>query len=90
MSKDFYRLRSESTSSKIKLQLRNICLPSFMYYLSKYWELLDSLFQIQKARSLGSKGSPPTFLHFYHHAAVIVMCLNWIESNQTLQVSDGP
>jgi hypothetical protein len=45
---------------------------SFVYYLSKYWELLDSLFQVQKAQSLGSKGSSPTFLHYYHHAAVMV------------------
>ena len=73
----------------------------FVYYLSKYWELLDSAFQVQKARSLGPKGTPPGFLHYYHHAAVMVtrllrhpspvthacqvMCLNWIESNQTLQ-----
>lgn len=56
---------------------------SFVYYLSKYWELLDSLFQLQKARSLGS--SPPGFLHYFHHAAVMVMCLNWLESNQSLQ-----
>jgi hypothetical protein len=92
----------------------------FIYYLSKFWELLDSLFQLQKARSLGSKGSPPVFLHYFHHAAVMVcadfslapcshaqlrkrkqnekrfparkftrldqvMCLNWLESNQSLQ-----
>ena len=44
----------------------------FVYYLSKFWELLDSIFQVQKARSLGPKGSPPSFLHYYHHAAVMV------------------
>ncbi len=44
----------------------------FVYYLSKFWELLDSIFQVQKARSLGPKGSPPPFLHYYHHAAVMV------------------
>jgi hypothetical protein len=82
--------------------------PRFIYYLSKFWELLDSIFQLQKARSLNS--AAPEFLHYFHHAAVIVfpphfnpqsspanssfsrhssfpqvMCLNWIESNQSLQ-----
>ena len=58
------------------LEVHGVCVTfisaRFVYYLSKYWELLDSLFQVQKAQSLGSKGSPPSFLHYYHHAAVLV------------------
>jgi hypothetical protein len=48
----------------------------FVYYLSKYWELLDSLFQLQKARSLGA--NPPGFLHYFHHAAVMVLLLHFL------------
>jgi len=53
--------------------LTTLSLNRFVYYLSKYWELLDSLFQLQKARSLGY--SPPGFLHYFHHAAVMVLLL---------------
>ena len=56
-----------------RCSLTTLSVNRFVYYLSKYWELLDSLFQLQKARSLGS--SPPGFLHYFHHAAVMVLLL---------------
>ena len=106
MPKEFHRLSCVRARMQQSIQrlFRDACRARrFMYYLSKYWELLDSVFQVQKARSLGPKGTSPGFLHYYHHAAVMVfrfhptqrtscvtrpcqvMCLNWIESNQTLQ-----
>lgn len=37
----------------------------FLFYLSKYWELVDTLLLIVKGRQ-------PTFLQVYHHAVTIV------------------
>ena len=39
-----------------------------MYYLSKYYELLDTVLQLLKGRP-----PPHFFLHTYHHATVLVM-----------------
>ena len=41
---------------------------SYIYYLSKYYELLDTVLQL-------ARGKPPPhfFLHVYHHAAVLFM-----------------
>ena len=41
---------------------------SYIYYLSKYYELLDTLFQF-----LSGKTPPNFFLHVYHHSLVIFM-----------------
>jgi len=52
---------------------------SYVYYLSKYYELLDTVLQLLKGRP------PPHFtLHVYHHASVLVMSWGWVEYVQTL------
>ena len=43
---------------------------SYIYYLSKYYELLDTVLQLLKGRP-----PPHFFLHTYHHATVLVMAL---------------
>ena len=45
-----------------------------MYYLSKYYELLDTVLQLLKGRP-----PPHFFLHVYHHATVLqrVEVLTW-------------
>jgi fatty acid elongase 3 len=51
----------------------------YVYYLSKYYELLDTVLQLLKGRP------PPHFaLHVYHHAVVLVMAWGWVEYIQTL------
>merc|ERR1712151_706239 len=54
---------------------------SYIYYLSKYYELLDTVLQLL------AKGRPPPhfFLHVYHHAVVLLMAWNWLAYVQTLQ-----
>lgn len=53
---------------------------SYVYYLSKYYELLDTVLQLLKGRP------PPHFgLHAYHHAVVLLMAWAWLEYVQTLQ-----
>ena len=53
---------------------------SYLYYLSKYYELLDTFLQL----FLGN--TPPNyFLHVYHHSLVIVMCWVWLDSVASLQ-----
>ena len=53
---------------------------SYIYYLSKYYELLDTLLQMARGRP------PPHFvLHVYHHACVLMMAWAWCEYQQTLQ-----
>ena len=52
---------------------------SYVYYLSKYYELLDTVLQLLKGRP------PPHFaLHVYHHAVVLLMAHSWLEYVQTL------
>ena len=53
---------------------------SYVYYLSKYYELLDTVLQLFKGRP-----PPHFFLHVYHHAVVLLMAWNWLEYVQTLQ-----
>ena len=53
---------------------------SYIYYLSKYYELLDTVLQLLKGRP------PPSFkLHIFHHAAVLVMAWAWLQYTQSLQ-----
>lgn len=48
--------------------------------MSKYYELLDTIFQLLKGRD------PPHFLlHSFHHVSVLFMAYFWLEYTQTLQ-----
>eukprot|EP00897_Mesotaenium_endlicherianum_P005527 jgi/Mesen1/5001/ME000025S04401 len=51
---------------------------SYVYYLSKFYELLDTLLLVLKKK-------PLSVLHVYHHALVIVMCYLWLQERQSLQ-----
>ena len=51
---------------------------SYIYYLSKYIEFVDTLFKVLKRK-------PLDFLHVYHHAVVALMCFNWMNHSQSLQ-----
>uniref|UniRef100_A0A7S0P5Y2 Elongation of fatty acids protein n=1 Tax=Calcidiscus leptoporus TaxID=127549 RepID=A0A7S0P5Y2_9EUKA len=52
---------------------------SYVYYLSKYWELLDTVLQLLKGRP-----PPHFFLNVYHHAIVLLMAWGWVEYVQSL------
>jgi hypothetical protein len=52
---------------------------SYCYYVSKYYELLDTVLRVLK-------GQPLTVLHVVHHALVLVMAYSWLDSAQSLQV----
>ncbi|CAG8548381.1 9175_t:CDS:2 [Acaulospora morrowiae] len=45
---------------------------TYIYYLSKFDELLDTVI-------LALKKKPIIFLHWYHHAIVILMVWSWLE-----------
>lgn len=53
---------------------------SYIYYLSKYYELLDTVLAL-------GKGSVPRHLtlHTFHHALVLIMAWLWLEQRQSLQ-----
>ena len=53
---------------------------SYIYYLSKYYELLDTLLQLARG-----KYPPHSFLHAYHHGGVILMSWVWIDTAATMQ-----
>eukprot|EP00668_Euglena_longa_P000236 GGOE01000322.1.p1 GENE.GGOE01000322.1~~GGOE01000322.1.p1 ORF type:complete len:259 (+),score=83.77 GGOE01000322.1:37-813(+) len=53
---------------------------SYVYYLSKYYELVDTMLQLAK----GSR-PPSFFLHVYHHAVVLFMAWGWLEYRMSLQ-----
>ena len=53
---------------------------SYVYYLSKFYELLDTMLQICKGKAV----SHP-WLHIYHHAVVMFMAWSWVEHAQSLQ-----
>ncbi|TPX31393.1 very-long-chain 3-oxoacyl-CoA synthase [Synchytrium microbalum] len=44
----------------------------YIYYLSKYQELLDTVILVLKKK-------PVIFLHWYHHAVIIFMVWTWLE-----------
>eukprot|EP00250_Pteridium_aquilinum_P023179 c2633_g1_i1 orf=279-1211(+) len=52
---------------------------SYVFYLSKFYELLDTLIMILKRR-------PLTFLHVFHHAIVVIMSFFWLQYAQSLQI----
>lgn len=53
---------------------------AYVYYLSKYYELLDTFLQ------LASGKTPPNyFLHVYHHSLVMTMSWVWLETTASLQ-----
>lgn len=54
-------------------QNRNLMFWAYLFYLSKYYELLDTVFLVLRKR-------PLNFLHVYHHAIVMPMC--WYAINQ--------
>ncbi|KAI9332286.1 GNS1/SUR4 family-domain-containing protein [Zopfochytrium polystomum] len=49
---------------------------TYIYYLSKYYELLDTVILVLKKK-------PLIFLHWYHHAIVILMVWSWLEFGVT-------
>ena len=53
---------------------------SYLYYLSKYYELFDTVLQLLKGRP-----PPHFFLHVYHHATVLLMAWFWLQYAQSLQ-----
>ncbi|KAK7302439.1 hypothetical protein RJT34_13329 [Clitoria ternatea] len=52
---------------------------AYIFYLSKFLELLDTLFII-----LSRSSRRLSFLHVYHHATVILMSYLWLHSSQSL------
>jgi hypothetical protein len=52
---------------------------SYVYYLSKFYELLDTVILLCKKR-------PLSFLHVFHHATVVFMCFFWLQDTQSLQI----
>lgn len=53
---------------------------SYMYYLSKFYELLDTFLQLIRGRY------PPHYLlHAYHHSGVLLMCWAWLEYRPSLR-----
>lgn len=46
---------------------------TYMFYISKYWELLDTVIIVLKKRDL-------LFLQWYHHAAAVILSWNNLES----------
>mmetsp|Transcript_7552 Transcript_7552/g.14557 ORF Transcript_7552/g.14557 Transcript_7552/m.14557 type:complete len:269 (+) Transcript_7552:13-819(+) len=53
---------------------------SYVYYLSKYYELIDTYLALLRGRP------PPSFkMHIYHHSVVLFMTWFWMESAQSMQ-----
>ena len=48
---------------------------SYLYYLSKYYDLLDTILQL-----LAGKTPRNYILHVYHHSVVLFMSWGWMES----------
>lgn len=53
---------------------------SYLYYLSKYYELLDTILELVKG------GAPRHFaLHVFHHSVVLTMSWLWLQQRQSMQ-----
>lgn len=52
---------------------------SYMYYLSKYYEFIDTLLLLLRKKATSA-------LHVFHHALVLLMAWLWVDQVQTLQV----
>lgn len=50
---------------------------SYIYYLSKYWEMMDTYILALKKKQL-------TFLQMYHHFIIVLLCWSWLEDGWTL------
>ena len=50
---------------------------SYMYYLSKFWEMLDTVILALKKKDL-------TFLQMYHHTIIVLLCYSWLEASWSL------
>ena len=50
---------------------------AYVYYLSKYLELLDTCILVLKGKSL-------SLLHVFHHAVMPLMCWLWLQQRQSL------
>ncbi|KAG2703706.1 hypothetical protein I3843_06G141100 [Carya illinoinensis] len=82
---------SVSTLSYAPHLLWVICLPpktppngpiffwAYMFYLSKILEFIDTLLII-----VSNSTRRLTFLHVYHHAAVVIMCYIWLQTSQSM------
>jgi len=51
---------------------------TYIYYLSKFYEFLDTFFIVMKKK-------PVIFLHLYHHAVVVVVCWLGMQNLHTNQ-----
>ncbi|XP_057976502.1 elongation of fatty acids protein 3-like [Malania oleifera] len=52
---------------------------AYLFYLSKLLEFVDTLLIF-----IGGSLRRLSFLHVYHHAAVVVMCYVWLQTSQSL------
>eukprot|EP01046_Picozoa_sp_COSAG06_P001728 COSAG06_NODE_58_length_27483_cov_37.992989_11_plen_334_part_00 len=50
---------------------------SYIYYLSKFYEMLDTVVLALKKR-------PLEFLQMYHHASIVMLCWSWLQGGWTL------
>ncbi|CAD7950736.1 unnamed protein product [Amoebophrya sp. A120] len=53
---------------------------SFLFYVSKYYEHLDTFLLLARGRP-----PPNFFLHVYHHACAVVMAWAWVRYKMSLQ-----
>lgn len=51
---------------------------SYIYYLSKYYEFLDTVLLVVRKKHT-------SFLHVFHHATVVGMAWLWVDQVQSLQ-----
>jgi hypothetical protein len=52
----------------------------YIYYLSKYPELLDTVILVLKKKNV-------IFLHWYHHSSVILLCWYWMYTRVSFGVA---